>query len=165
MARARTYAVLIGLGLLAAACGSAPPRELSGLWSAGPMSCAAGVGIRFNADAIEAYYEDGRQTLFDHPRYQRIGRGDPFRVRIVYDLPRLPGGAHVAGARGVVLLAQQPDGSILPAMHNLLDARTGAARMPLADDPAVEALTLVPCGDGQTTASGLRGRDDDRSGG
>jgi hypothetical protein len=157
MARARTFMALIGLALATAGCGGAPPRELSGLWSAGQASCAAGVGVRFTSDAIEAVYDERREVLFEHPRYQRIGQS-PFRVRIIYDLPRLPGGAHVAGARGLLVLTRQPDGTIVPQVHNLLDARTGAARLPLRDDPAVAALTLAPCA-GESGAAALRGRD------
>ena len=73
------------------------------------------------------------------------------------------GGAYVAGARGVLVLARQPDGSIVPLMHNLLDPRTGAARMPLRDDPAMGALTLVPCA-GDSFGADLRGRDDGGAG-
>ena len=111
------------------------------------MACAAGVGIRFKADAIEAIYDRQVETLFDSPRYEVRGRG-PFRVRIVYDLPRLAGGAHVAGARGVVELTRRQDGSIAPTLHNLLDPRTGAARVQLVNDPAVAALTLTSCAPG-----------------
>jgi hypothetical protein len=160
MARVRTFAVLIGLAL--AGCSRAPPPELSGLWSAGQASCAAGVGVRFLPDAIEAVYDQRREPLFQHIRYQRLA-ARPFRVRIVYDLPRVPGGAYVAGARGVLVLARQPDGSIIPLMHNLLDPRTGAARMPLRDDPAMEALTLVPCA-GEGASADLRGRADEGAG-
>lgn len=157
MARARIVIALIGIAVALAGCGSAPPRELSGLWSAGQASCAAGVGVRFTSGAIEAVYDQRSETLFEHPRYERVGSGNPFRVRIVYDLPRQPGGAYVVGARGVLVLARMPDGSITPQMHNLLDPRTGAARMTLRDDPAVEALTLVPCSGG-TRRADLRGR-------
>lgn len=157
MARARIVFALIALAFSVASCGSAPPRELSGLWSAGQASCAAGVGVRFTPDAIEAVYDQRHETLFEHPRYERVGRGNPFRVRIVYDLPRLPGGAYVVGARGVLVLARLPDGSIAPQMHNLLDPRTGAARMVLRDDPAMDALTLVPCS-GDAWRGDLRGR-------
>ena len=111
------------------------------------MACAAGVGIRFKPDAIEAVYDRQVETLFDHPQYEVRGRG-PFRVRIIYDLPRLAGGAHVAGARGVVELTRRQDGSIAPTLHNLLDARTGAARVQLVNDPAIAALTLTSCAPG-----------------
>src|SRR5258706_15673151 len=120
--RARTIFVLIGLGFGAAACGSTPPAELNGLWSSSQMACAAGVGIRFKADAIEAVYDTRTETLFAHPIYELRGRG-PFRVRIVYDLPQLAGGADVAGARGVVGFKRRPDGAVAPPLHKLLDAR------------------------------------------
>ena len=120
------------------------------------MACAAGVGIRFKSDAIEAIYDRQVETLFDRPRYEVRGRG-PFRVRIVYDLPRLAGGAHVAGARGVVELTRRQDGSIAPTLHNLLDPRTGAVRVQLVNDPAIAALTLTSCAPG-TWRADLRER-------
>ena len=120
------------------------------------MACAAGVGIRFKPDAIEAIYDRQVETLFDRPHYEVRGRG-PFRVRIVYDLPRLAGGAHVAGARGVVELTRRQDGSIAPTLHNLLDPRTGAARVQLVNDPAIAALTLTSCAPG-TWRADLRER-------
>ncbi len=116
------------------------------------MACAAGVGIRFQTDAIQAIYDRQVETLFENPRYEVRGRG-PFRVRIVYDLPRLPGGAHVAGARGVVELTRRQDGSIAPTLHNLLDPRTGAARVQLVNDPAIAALTLTSCAPGMWRAA------------
>jgi hypothetical protein len=115
------------------------------------MACAAGVGIRFQADAIQAVYDRQVETLFQNPQYEVRGRG-PFRVRIVYDLPRVPGGAHVAGARGVVELTRRQDGSIAPTLHNLLDPRTGAARIQLVNDPAIAALTLTSCTPGRWRA-------------
>jgi hypothetical protein len=146
MARARIFSALIcALGL--GACGSKPPAELAGMWSTGPAACEAGVGIRFNRQAIEAVYDRQRQTLFERPRYTLLRGGRMFRVRIVYDLPRLPGGAYSVGASGVVILARQPDGRIAPVIHNLLDARTGAARLQFVGDPAVAALTLTRCGE------------------
>jgi len=154
--RARTIFVLIGLCFGASACGSAPPPELNGLWSSSQMACAAGVGIRFKADAIEAVYDTRTETLFAHPIYELRARG-PFRVRIVYDLPELPGGSHVAGSHGVVELTRRGDGSIAPTLHNLLDARTGAARVQLVNDPAVAALTLTSCAPG-TWRADLNGR-------
>jgi len=154
----RIMALLFLLCLAPACTGPArPPAELDGLWSAGPAACAAGVGVRFNADAIEVVYQDETQTLFDHPRYQIEGAGQTFRVRITYQLPRVTGGARVAGAYGVLVLARQPDGGIAPLTHSLIDARTGAARMRIGDDPAVQALTLSPCGTHQWRED-LRGR-------
>jgi hypothetical protein len=153
----RAFALFL-LCLAPACAGPArPPEELGGLWSAGPAACAAGVGVRFNADAIEVVYEDETATLFDHPRYQLESSGISFRVRITYDLPRVTGGARVAGARGVVVLARQPGGGIAPLTHSIVDARTGAARMRIAGDPAVAALTLSPCGAHPWTED-LRGR-------
>ncbi|MGE0529726.1 MAG: hypothetical protein AB7P35_00260 [Hyphomonadaceae bacterium] len=141
-------AALLCLTVFVSACAerSQPPADLNGLWSAGSAACAAGVGVRFGADAIEVVYEDETQTLFDRPRYKLESSGETFRVRIVYDLPRVTGGARVAGAHGVLVLARRPDGSIAPLTHSISDARTGAARMRIAEDPAVQALTLSPCG-------------------
>jgi len=157
MTRARQFIALLGLSV-AAGCGASqpPPAELYGLWSAGPAACNAGVGVEFGAEAIEAVYEDERQTLFQHPRYQVEATGAEFRVRILYDLPRLAGGARSAGAHGVMVLAREGE-RIAPVSHNLVDPRTGAARMRIAEDPAVRALTLTPCGD-HPWREPLRGR-------
>ncbi|MGD9966745.1 MAG: hypothetical protein AB7T59_09510 [Hyphomonadaceae bacterium] len=139
---------LFFLSCLISACAGPPrpPGELAGLWSAGPAACAAGVGVRFQPDAIEVVYENETATLFEHPRYELESSGRSFRVRITYRLPRVTGGARVAGAHGVVVLARQPEGGIAPLTHAIVDARTGSARMRIADDPAVMALTLSPCG-------------------
>lgn len=157
MARARSLA-LAGLAVAAAGCGDAPPAELDGLWSANQAACAAGVGVRFTADAIEAVYARQRETLFEHPQYDVIGQGDDFRVRITYALPRMAGGAHDPGAHGVLVLARSGDGGVAPAMHNLVDGRTGAARLRIADDPARSVLTLRPCAAHPWDDQGLRGR-------
>lgn len=150
---------LLFLLCLAPSCAAParPPPELDGLWSAGPAACAAGVGVRFNADAIEVVYEDSTETLFDRPRYKLESIGDTFRVRITYELPRVTGGARVAGAHGVVVLARQPDGGLAPVTHSIVDARTGSARLRIANDPAVTALTLSPCGT-HSWREDLRGR-------
>lgn len=154
----RVCALLFLLYLTPACAGPArPPAELHGLWSAGPAACAAGVGVRFEAHAIEAVYADETQTLFERPHYQLESTGQTFRVRITYNLPRVVGGARVAGAHGVVVLARQPNGGVAPLTHSIVDARTGAARMRIADDPAVTALTLSPCGPHPWKAD-LRGR-------
>lgn len=157
MTHVRQLIAWLGLSV-AAGCTAAqpPPAELSGLWSAGPAACAAGVGVEFGAEAIEAVYEDERQTLFLHPRYEIEAAGDDFRVRISYDLPRVAGGARSAGAHGVVVLARQ-GASIAPISHSLVDPRTGAARLRIADDPAATALTLTPCGEHPWRET-LRGR-------
>ena len=150
---------LLSLLCLASACAqpSHPPAELAGLWSAGPAACAAGVGVRFEPDAIEVVYEDETQTLFDHPRYKLEGSGETFRVRITYQLPRVTGGARVAGAHGVLVLARRANGTIAPVMHTISDARTGSARMRIGDDPATQAMTLTPCGE-HPWREDLRGR-------
>jgi hypothetical protein len=150
---------LIGAVFAVSACGSKPPPELAGMWSTGPASCEAGVGVRFEPDAIAASYDHARHVLFEHPRYTLLRGGRMFRVRIVYDLPRLAGGAYSAGARGVVVLERQADGRIAPVVHNLLDARTGAARLQFVGDPAVAALTLRRCGESLQPMA-LRGADD-----
>ncbi len=157
MAHVRQFIACFGLSV-AVGCGGAepPPAELAGLWSAGQAACAAGVGVEFGTEAISAIYDDGRQTLFQHPRYAVEARGEAFRVRITYDLPRLPGGARSAGAHGVLVLAREGPG-IVPISHSLQDPRTGAARMRIANDPARTALTLTPCGD-HPWRERLRGR-------
>ncbi|MGQ0531914.1 MAG: hypothetical protein ACT4OF_04375 [Caulobacteraceae bacterium] len=153
----RASALLFLICLAPACAGPAPPpSELNGLWSAGPAACDAGVGVRFNADAIEVVYADETETLFVHPRYEVESSGQSFRVRITYGLPRVTGGARVAGAHGVMVLARQPSGGIAPLTHSIIDARTGSARMRITDDPAVRALTLSPCGD--PWKEDLRGR-------
>jgi len=146
MARVRQLIAAFGLSV-AAGCGAAqpPPAELAGLWSAGEAACRGGVGVEFGAEAIAAVYEDERQVLFQHPRYEVEAHGDAFRVRIRYELPRLAGGARSAGAHGVVVLER--DGAMIgPVSHTLVDPRTGAARIRISGDPAVTALTLTPCG-------------------
>jgi hypothetical protein len=150
---------LLSVCFLASACAGPPhpPAELDGLWSAGAAACAAGVGVRFQSDAVEVVYDDETQTLFDHPRYKLESSGRSFRVRITYELPHVTGGARVAGARGVLVLARQPDGGLAPLTHSIVDARTGAARMRIADDSAVQALTLAPCG-AHPWREDLRGR-------
>jgi hypothetical protein len=68
----------------AAGCsaGAAPPAELGGLWSAGPAACDAGVGVRFEADAIVISYQNQDETLFLQPRYSVHESAEAFRVRI-----------------------------------------------------------------------------------
>lgn len=146
MARAPLFIAWISLSV-ASACGAAapPPAELAGLWSAGDAACRAGVGVEFGMEAIQAVYEDERETLFAHPRYEVQAEGRDFRVRITYDLPHAAGGAQSAGAHGVVVLAR--DGARLtPVQHNLIDGRTGAARVRIDDDPVDTLLALTPCG-------------------
>lgn len=147
------------LGVLLAGCaGARPPEELSGLWSAGPAACAAGVGVRFRNDAIEAVYGDEAETLFDQPHYEIEERNESaFRVRIVYRLPRVAGGARSVGGHGVLILARQQDGSIAPEAHTLMDGLTGAARVRIINDPATALLSLEPCG-AHPWREDLRGR-------
>lgn len=144
---ARSAIVIFGLVLAGcAAATAAPPTELNGLWSAGPAACANGVGVRFRGDVIEAVYDDESETLFERPRYQVQHGGEAFRVRIVYDLPSSAGGSSATGAHGVLVLARQPDDTIAPIAHTLVDGRTGAARVRIAGDPVINLMTLEPCG-------------------
>lgn len=139
--------VLLGLALAAAGCGSArTPEQLSGLWSAGPAACEAGVGVRFGAGAIEAVYDRRTEVLFAHPRYELQHGQAETRIRITYDLPRVAGGVRIAGAHGVLVLSRRADGGIAPVSHHLVDGRTGAVRVRMQDDPAQDLLTLQPCG-------------------
>ncbi|MEJ0060164.1 MAG: hypothetical protein WDM79_11545 [Terricaulis sp.] len=159
MAHTRSLS-LASLVLVAAAtgcAGSRPPAELAGLWSSGPAACAAGVGVRFESGAIDAVYERQREVLFEHPTYQVESAGEDFRVRIRYELPRRPGGVRVAGAYGVLVLERGEEGALRPASHNMIDGRTGSARMRIVADPALTALALTPCG-GHPWREELRGR-------
>ena len=152
----RNFIVPVIALLLAACGGSAPPAELAGLWSAGQAACAAGVGVRFTAHAIETVYGERSEVLFAEPAYSLEGSGDTMRVRITYVLPHRPGGAKSIGARGMLVLARGVDGRIVPESHNLLDGRTGAARLRISQDPAREVLNLTPCGP-SPWRGGLRG--------
>lgn len=150
----RALIALAGL-LLAAGCGGdEPPAELAGLWSANQAACAAGVGVQFGPRAIAAVYREQREVLFGRPRY-RVESRNPFRVRILYQLPRPAGGAR-SGAFGELVLVRDAEGGLAPARHAIVDARTGAARVRIADDPAAVALTLEPCGPNRWRG-GLRG--------
>ena len=152
---------LLSVTILASACAgpARPPAELNGLWSSGPASCAAGIGVRFDADAIKVVYANDTQTLFDHPRYKLESSGSAsFRVRITYELPHVPGGARVAGAHGVLVLARRANGVLAPVMHTIVDARTGSSRLRIGDDPATQAMTLTPCG-AHPWREDLRGRE------
>jgi hypothetical protein len=117
-----------------------------------------GVGVRFGADAIEVIYPERADVLFAAPRYEAEGEGEDFRVRITYDLPRLPGGVAIAGAHGVITLSRGADGSLVPAGHMLADPRTGAARARISGDPALDALALAPCEGVPRPETPLRGR-------
>lgn len=151
--RVRRTAFQAGITLLAAAsalmltgCGSdRPPTELAGLWSAGPAACEAGMGMRFEDNAIAAVYDGQREVLFQRPRYRVEEHGEEFRVRVSYDLPHLPGGAQSVGAYGVLVLTRDKEGVLRPSSHNLIDARTGSVRMRIVGDPAL-SFALQPCG-------------------
>lgn len=153
---ARLLIALAGLALASGCSVSAPPAELQGLWSAGPAACAEGVGVRFNADAIVAAYQDQHEVLFARPRYEVLA-GESFRVRIEYKLPRRTGAPRVAGARGVLIVSQAEDGRLAAESHALMDGRTGAARLRMRDDPATSLLALEPCGARGGRSVGLRG--------
>jgi len=157
MARVQIF-VAAAFACFLAGCGAAPPAELGGLWSAGPAACAAGVGVRFGADAIAAVYDRQHETLFDRPRYRVIRRGEDFRVSIDYDLPHQAGGAQSVGAYGVLVLDRSAEGGLKPESHALIDGRTGSVRIRIVNDPAMSAMVLQPCGP-HRDAEGLRGRD------
>ena len=147
MARQLSLLAALGLVLFQGGCGGArPPAELSGLWSAGDGACAAGVGVRFDPDAIAAIYATQRETLFERPIYAVESEASGFRVRIRYELPHRPGGVRAQGAHGVLVLERAPGGGLRVVSHNLMDPRTGAARARISEDPAETLLRLVPCG-------------------
>lgn len=153
----RMAMALSALALVGCA-GADPPEELAGLWSPGPAACAAGVGVRFEADAIEAVYAEQVETLFARPRYEvEANDDDSFVVRIDYDLPRIAGAARSPNQYGMLLLERQADGGIAPHAHALVDPRTGAMRTRIVDDPVARLLTLQPCGP-HPWSGGLRGR-------
>ncbi|MES1197411.1 MAG: hypothetical protein ABUL55_02190 [Pseudomonadota bacterium] len=151
---------MAALCLASAGCtGGGPPQQLSGLWSAGPAACEAGMGVRFDGDEIAVVFDRQRQALFERPRYHlEEVQGQSFRVRIEYELPVQPGGVRVAGAHGELVLIGEP-GALYPASHNLVDSRTGSARMRIINDPAMRALSLKPCNHIESASAGdLRGR-------
>ena len=117
------------------------------------------MGVRFDSDEIAIVYDRQRQPLFERPRYHlEEVQGQSFRVRIEYDLPHRPGGAQVAGAYGELVLVGV-DGALYPASHNLIDSRTGSARIRIFNDPAIRALSLKPCNHMTSASTGpLRGR-------
>ncbi len=153
----RTGAVVACLLGVLAGCHTSAPPALSGLWSSGPAGCEAGIGVRFQSDAIAAFYGDERETLFAQPKYEVLSAEGGLRLRIEYALPRRPGGAHSAGAHGVIELEQREDGSLAPLAHTLFDPRTGSARVRFVEDAAIEMLALMPCGPTHAPM-GLRGR-------
>lgn len=144
MAGVRGIIAWLGVALAAGCAESAPPPELDGLWSANQAACDAGVGIRFTPEAIAAIYHDETEVLFAAPAYDLERGGELFRVRISYALPRPVGGAAVVGARGVLVL-ERNGGRLEAAAHNLIDHRTGAARLRLENDPAMMTMSLQPC--------------------
>jgi hypothetical protein len=154
--------VIAGFLCLAASssgCGAAlgPPPELLGLWSAGPAACAAGVGLSFDNNAVQARVDDVREPLFEQPIYRRMGVGDAFRVRIDYQLPHAAGPTRVGG-RGALVLERGPEGRLRPVSHMMVDPLTGSARIRIKDDPVLSSLDLRPCGAHAWTED-LRGRD------
>jgi hypothetical protein len=155
--RSLCFAILLLVVAATGCAGSRPPSELAGLWSAGPAACAAGIGVRFENDAIDAVYERQREVLFEHPTYLVESAGEAFRVRIRYELPRRPGGVRVAGAYGVLVLERGEEGALRPASHNMVDGRTGSARLRIVGDPAFTVLALTPCG-AHPWREDLRGR-------
>lgn len=145
MARMPLIIAWLALALASGCAKAAPPPELDGLWSAGQAACDAGVGIRFTPEAILAVYEDEAEVLFAAPHYELQQGGAAFRVRISYALPRPVGGAAVNGAHGVLVLERE-GGRLQATAHNLIDQRTGAARLRIEDDPAMMTMSLTPCG-------------------
>jgi hypothetical protein len=127
-----------------------------GLWSAGPAACAAGVGLSFDNNAVQARIGEDREALFENPIYRREGMGETFRVRIDYDLPHTQGVSQV-GPRGALVLTRGPEGRLRPVSHLMTDPMTGSVRMRIKDDPVMSSLDLKPCGH-HAWNEGLRGR-------
>lgn len=138
--------------LLLSACtgGQAPPRQLAGMWSAGPAACAARIGLEFGPQAVEAVYVDEREALIVRPRYEVL-QDEPFRVRIRYRLPAARGG------EGVIELARGADGWLRPTAHRFENGLTGAVRLSIGQDPMLQAMTVRPC-DRNAWIADLRGR-------
>lgn len=151
--RAPALALVCAL-LLGCSSGGAPPRQLAGMWSAGPAACSARIGLEFGAEAIEAIYVDEREALVERPRYEVI-QDEPFRVRIRY---RLPGNAAVRrSGEGIIDLERIRDGSLRPVAHRFENELTGAVRLSIGADPMVQAMTVRPC-DQNAWIGDLRGR-------
>ena len=140
-------------------CGSErPPAELAGLWSAGPAACEAGMGLRFEDEAIAAVYDGQREVMFQNPRYRVEEHGEEFRVRVSLRLAaptwrRAKASAHMA----CWCWRATRRAALRPSSHNLIDARTGSARMRIVGDPTL-SFALQPCGDHHPWRENLRGR-------
>lgn len=155
----RLAAMMTLTGAAAGCLDSPPPPELQGLWSGGPAACAAQMGVRFLSDEVTAAFDDGRtQALLHDPEYAVERRGARLRVRISYALPA-PDDAPELAARGALTLERDSDGWLNVADHRLQDARTGAVRLILNDDPAARAFRLRRCGP-DAWIEGLRGTTD-----
>ena len=141
----RVAAVLLGVGALGACAKTRAPVELDGLWSRSLAACAAGLGVTFRADAVQARFGHDTFVLLPDPRYAVHEEGGRAVVRIDYRLPSAPGGANAALGRGVVELERTAGGRIAPRAAYFLDLQTGTARAPLAHGPLNEALDLGLC--------------------
>jgi hypothetical protein len=158
---------LLALPLAVGGCESSAasaPTALAGLWGVGEASCAAGRGVRFDAEAVRVVLPDGAQTLLPDAHY-RLRRADgAWHIRIRYSVPGAP------GARGEIMLTQGPDGWLQPKARRTADAVSGAMRLTLRDDVLGGVLRVRPCSGRWTqrdlarvlpitaSQSGLRGR-------
>lgn len=131
---------LVACGALGG-CAQGPPSELAGLWSRSAAACAAGAGVRFEADAVRVYYGRSDRVLFDHPRYALERRGGEVRVRIDYGKD----GGPAAGESGRLVLHRTPEGWIRPVSHQFADKRTGAVSERLAGEDVTRFFTLQLC--------------------
>lgn len=134
-------AFLVAYGALGG-CAQGPPPELGGLWSRSEEACAAGAGVRFEADAVRVYYGRSDRALFDQPNYAVERRGEEARIRIDYMQPA--GGAE-AGRRGRLVLHRTREGWIRPVSHQFADKTTGAVSVRLADEDVTRFFTLQLC--------------------
>lgn len=146
---------LAALALFCLAGCDGPPKELAGVWSAGPAACAAGVGLEFGARSIDAIYAGERQILFHNPRYAVEHGADGLRISVIYDAP--PAGQDDQRVRGMFVLERGDDGWLRPRGRRLEDPRTGTVRVRIGDDPLTTALAVRRCGP-DSFIPGLRGR-------
>jgi hypothetical protein len=136
---------VIAIACLASCARTPVPAELSGLWSRSLAACAAGLGVTFRNDAVQARFGKETFVLLSEPRYRVVPMGASALVRIEYKLPAAPGGVSPALGRGVVELERTPSGRLTPHQAWFLDRQTGTARAALKPGALEGALSLGLC--------------------